>query len=189
MRTATPAEPPNDPVALVKAAEAALEDRRWADPPETSLAAQLSKLRFVAPEDPAIARLQKDAAEVLLPEGEKALKKKKWADAVVAFRNLRLIWPDHPEAREGLVAALAGQARVLRRLDDHEGALKTADEWLNVDPNAFDALMLRGDMLSLLARHAEAKEAYRAARKKKPRSKAAKEKFFKASYRARKAKG
>lgn len=185
----TPAEPPNDPVALVKAAEAALEDRRWADPPETSLAAQLSKLRFVAPEDPAIARLQKDAAEVLLPEGEKALKKKKWADAVVAFRNLRLIWPDHPEAREGLVAALAGQARVLRRLDDHEGALKTADEWLNVDPNAFDALMLRGDMLSLLARHAEAKEAYRAARKKKPRSKAAKEKFFKASYRARKAKG
>lgn len=182
----TPAEAPKEPEALVALAEAALEARRWTDPPETSVAAHLSALQLHAPEDPALARLRKEAAEVLLPEGEKALKRKKWADAVVAFRNLRSIWPDHAESREGLVSALGGQARVLRRLDDHEGALKTADEWLNVDPNAFDALMLRGDMLFELGRYADAKQAYRAARKKKPRSKAAKEKFFKASYRARK---
>lgn len=183
------AEVPKEPAALVTLAEAALEARRWTDPAETSLAAHLSALQLMAPEDPAIARLRKEAAEVLVPEGEKALKKKRWVDAVVAYRNLRAVWPDHAEAREGLVAALSGQARVLRRLDDHEGALKTADEWLNVEPSAFDALMLRGDMLFALARYADAKEAYRAARKKKPRSKVAKEKFFKASYRARKEKG
>ncbi len=183
------AEAPKEPEAFVALAEAALEARRWTDPPETSLAAHLSALQLVAPEDPALSRLRKEAAEVLLPDGEEALKKKKWADAVVAYRNLRSIWPDHPEAREGLVSALGGQARVLRRLDDHEGALKAADEWLNVAPNAFDALMLRGDILFTLGRFAEAKEAYRAARKEKPRSKAAKEKFFKASYRDRKEKG
>lgn len=183
------AEKAKDPEAIVALAEAALDARRWTDPPETSLAAHLSDLQLVAPGDSSLSRLRKEAAEVLLPEGDKALKKKAWADAVVAYRNLRSIWPDHGEARDGLVEALEGQARVLRKLDDHEGALATADEWLNVDPGAFEAHMLRGDMLFELSRFEEAKDAYRLARQEKPRSKAAKEKFFKASYRARKEKG
>lgn len=176
-----------DPQAVVALAEAALAAKRWTTPSKDSLASHLSRLQLLAPGDESIARLRKDAAEALLPEGEKALKKKRWTDAVVAHRNLHSIWPDHAEAREGLVQALSGQARVLRKLDDHEGGLASADEWLNVQPNDFDALILRGDMLSALARHAEAKEAYRLARKEKPRSKVAKEKFFKASRRARKA--
>ncbi|MGH1339938.1 MAG: protein kinase domain-containing protein [Nannocystales bacterium] len=177
-----------DPQAIVALAEAALEAQRWTTPSKDSLASHLSRLQLLAPGDESLARLRKAAAETLLPEGDKALKKKRWADAVVAYRNLRSIWPDHAEAREGLLQALAGQARVLRKLDDHEGGLASADEWLNVQPNSFDALMLRGDMLYALSRWAEAKEAYRLARKEKPRSKAAKEKFFKASRRARKAK-
>jgi len=185
--TAGAEQKPKDAEAIVVLAEAALEARRWTDPPDESLAKYLSDLQLVAPDDKSLARLRKEAAEALLPEGEKALKKKQWAEAVVAYRNLRSIWPDHPEAREGLVAALAGQARVLRKLKDFEGALRTADEWLNVEPNDFDALMLRGDVLFSLSRFGEAKDAYRAARKEKPRSKAAKEKFFKASYRAKKA--
>jgi serine/threonine-protein kinase len=183
-----PAARPKDPEALVALAEAALEAGRWTDPPETSLAAYLSDLQLVAPGDKSLARLRKEAAESLLPVGEKALKKKRWAEAVVAYRNLRLIWPDHGEAREGLVSALAGQARVLRKHDDHAGALETADEWLNVEPGDFGALMLRGDMLYVLGRYGEAKEAYRMARKEKPRSKAAKEKFFKASRKVRRQK-
>ncbi|MBV1861249.1 MAG: protein kinase, partial [Nannocystaceae bacterium] len=180
-------EDDEDPQAIVVLAEAALAAKRWTTPSKDSLASHLSRLQLLAPGDESLARLRKDAAETLLPEGDKALKKKRWADAVVAYRNLRSIWPDHAEAREGLVHALAGQARVLRKLDDHEGGLASADEWLNVQPDAFDALILRGDMLYGLSRYAEAKEAYRFARKEKPRSKAAKEKFFKASRKARKA--
>lgn len=181
-------EDDEDPQAIVALAEAALAAKRWTVPSKDSLASHLSRLQLLAPGDESLARLRKEAAETLLPEGDKALKKKRWADAVVAYRNLRSIWPDHAEAREGLVQALAGQARVLRRLDDHEGGLASADEWLNVQPNDFDALMLRGDMLYALSRWAEAKETYRLARKEKPRSKVAKEKFFKASRKARKAK-
>ncbi len=177
-----------DPEALVALAEAALAAKRWTTPSKDSLASHLSRLQLLAPGDESLARLRKDAAAALLPEGEDALAKKRWAEAVIAYRNLRSIWPDHTEAREGLVQALAGQARVLRKLDDHEGALASADEWLNVQPNDFDALMLRGDMLSALSRHDEAKETYRLARKEKPRSRAAKEKFFKASRQVRKAK-
>lgn len=181
-------EEDEDPQAIVALAEAALEAKRWTTPSKDSLASHLSRLQLLAPGDESLARLRKEAAQTLLPEGDKALKKKRWADAVVAYRNLRSIWPDHAEAREGLVQALSGQARVLRKLDDHEGGLASADEWLNVQPNEFDALMLRGDMLYALSRWAEAKETYRLARKEKPRSKVAKEKFFKASRRARKAK-
>lgn len=181
-------EEDEDPQAVVALAEAALEAKRWTTPSKDSLASHLSRLQLLAPGDESLARLRKEAAQTLLPEGDKALKKKRWAEAVVAYRNLRSIWPDHAQAREGLVQALAGQARVLRKLDDHEGGLASADEWLNVQPNEFDALMLRGDMLYALSRWAEAKETYRLARKEKPRSKLAKEKFFKASRRARKAK-
>ncbi len=174
-----------DAQAVVAQAEAALKAGRWTKPPEDCLAGHLSKLQLIAPGDESLGRLRKQSAEVLLPQGEKALKKKQWADAVVAYRNLRSIWPDHVEAREGLVEALAAQARVLRKLDDYDGALISADEWLNVEPNDFDALLLRGDMLYALSRYDEAKEAYRQARSEKPRSKAAKDKFFKAARKAR----
>ncbi len=189
----TPAIGPVDPKAedapaVVAKAEAALKAGHWTKPTEDCLAVHLSRLQLIAPGDESLGRLRKQAAEVLLPQAEKALKKKKWADAVVAYRDLRSIWPDHTEAREGLVGALSGQARVLRKLDDYAGALVSADEWLNVEPNDFDALLLKGDMLFALRRYAEAKEAYRLARKEKPRSKAAKDKFFKAARKARKTK-
>lgn len=183
-----PAAEATEPAAVVALAEDALASERWTDPPEQSLAFHLSKLQLLAPGDESLARLRKEAAETLAPKGDKALARKKWSEAVVAYRDLRSIWPDHAPAKEGLVAALSGQGKVLRRLKDYEGALASADEWLNVEPNDFDAFLLRGDMLYALGRFVEAKEAYRLARKEKPRSKSAKKKFFKASGKVRRAK-
>ena len=183
-----PAAEVTEPAVVVALAEDALANARWTDPPEQSLAFHLSKLQLLAPGDESLARLRKEAAETLSPQGDKALSRKKWSEAVVAYRNLRSIWPDHAPAKEGLVAALSGQAKVLRRIKDYEGALASADEWLNVEPNDFEALMLRGDMLYALARFEEAKDAYRLARKEKPRSKVAKKKLFKAASKARRAK-
>ncbi len=181
------AEEEADAKALVALAEAALAKGRWTDPHEESLAFHLSKLQHLAPGDESLARLRQKADDALRPIGAKALKRKKWSEAVVAFRDLRSIWPDHAPAREGLVEALMSQARVLRKLKDYEGALASADEWLNVEPNDFEALVLRGDMLYALGRYEEAKDAFRAARREKPRSKAAKDKFAKAARKARRA--
>lgn len=170
---------------LLGLAKDALANKRWREPADNSLALALSKLALLEPGNDAIGKLRKEAADALYPIGEKALDKKRWAEAAVAFRDLRSIWPDHAEARAGLIDALYGQGRVLQRHKDYAGALASADELLNINPGEFKALMMRGDALYALKRYKEAKETFRAARKSKPRSKEAKEKFFKASRKVR----
>lgn len=172
---------------LVKAAETALAASHFSEPAEGSLALSLQHLALVDPGHEAIGRLRKEAAKVLLPEAEEAAEKKHWSDAANAYRDLVRVWNDHPEAKAGLVDALANQARVLERLGDHEAVLATADELLVHVPEDFDAMMMRGDALSALERWSEARDAYVEARGIKPRDKRLKKAMRKASRMAKKA--
>jgi eukaryotic-like serine/threonine-protein kinase len=171
---------------LVATAERAMAANQWREPPEQSMAVALTNLAIVDPGNEAIGRLRKSAAEQLMPVGDKALKRDDFEEASRAFRDLASVWPDHDDAKTGLVEALRGLARQQRRKRAYEAALSTADELLNLQPDDFGALMLRADMLFELGRWEDAKATYTAARKASPRSSAAKKGFFKAAREVRK---
>lgn len=167
-------------------AERAIAASIWTEPAERSLSLALSKLMLIDPTHEAIARLRQAAAEDLMPTGNQALERRQWAEAAQAFRNLVRVWPEHAEARAGLVEALYGQAKIQRRYDDHEAALATADELLNIVPGDFEATLLRAEMLAALGYWHEAKEAYALARKEKPRHARAKKGYWEAVRQIRK---
>jgi eukaryotic-like serine/threonine-protein kinase len=177
---------PRTPAELVEVAERALQAAEWREPAEQSLAVALTNLSIADPGNEAIGRLRREAAEQLVPVGRKALERNDHEAATVAFRDLASVWPDHDEARAGLVEALRGLAKAQRRAGEHEAALATADELLNLRPGDFGALLLRADMLFALERWGDAKATYTAARKANPRSSAAKKGFFKAARELRK---
>ena len=102
------------------------------------------------------------------------------------FRDLVAVWPDHAEARAGLIEAVFGEARAYKRKRNHAQVLALADELLNLDPGDFQALLLRADALLALRRYAEAKQAYRECMKIKPRHKEVNKNFWKAATLARK---
>jgi len=170
---------------MVARAEKALEEQRWRDPPEGSLALELTNIGLVDPGNEAIGRLRREAGAQLMPVGEQALKKRQWMEAARAFRDLVAVWPDNSDAREQLAEALLKQGKVLRRLKDHEGVLATADELLNLAPSSFRALLMRADALAALERWEEAKAAYAAAKREKPGSKSAKKGYRRASLEVR----
>ncbi len=176
-----------DAVTLAAMAEAALESEQWREPAEGSLAMALTKLALADPGHEDILRFKREAEKVLLPRGDKAAKKKKWSEATDAYRDLLAVWPDHPEARASFISALRNQGRVLRRHRDHEAALATADELLNLQPENFVALRLRADSLASLARWEEAVSAYRAAMREKPRHKEVRKSYWNARKKAAKA--
>lgn len=182
---ATPTTKPE----LVARAEAALETRQWREPVDGSLTMALTNLGLLDPGHEAIGRLRKAAAEILVPLGVEALDKKRWTEAAAAYRDLKAVWPDHPGARAQLIEALEQQGRVLKRTKDWEGALASADELLNLQPEEYNALMLQGYALGKLGRWSEAKDSYGRARKVKPRSKAAKKAFWQAAKKARNERG
>ena len=86
---------------------------------------------------------------------------------------------------------LEGQLKVLssRKFRDWEGALAAVNELLVMMPNDADVLETQGDILDRLGRYAEAREAYKAARKEKPRSKELFKKYLKAIRKAKNAEG
>ena len=171
---------------LVAVAERAMVTNQWREPPEQSLAVALTNLAIVDPGSEAIGRLRQSAAEQLMPLGEKALKRNNYEEASRIFRDLVGVWPDHDEAKSGLVEALRGLAKEQRRQRGYEAALATADELLNLRPGDQNALLLRADMQAELGRWDDAKTTYSAARKANPRNAAAKKGFFKAAKEVRK---
>ncbi|MBL4687144.1 MAG: tetratricopeptide repeat protein, partial [Nannocystaceae bacterium] len=169
---------------LVVEAEVALEADRYREPVETSMAVAMNTLALRDPGNEALARLRRAARDKLVPVGEAAVAGKRWAEAVHAYRDLLAVWPGHP-ARADLIDALHQQGRVVYKHEGWEAALSTADELLNYDDEDFRAYMLRGDALSKLARHTDARDAYSRAVKLKPRSKIAKKKRARAARKAR----
>jgi serine/threonine protein kinase len=170
-----------EPAQLAERAQAAFDAKHWREPVAGSLAIELANLGLVDPGNEAISRLRSATAKELAPKARRALKRKKWADAVALYRDLFAVWPEYDEdARDDFVTALRNQGRVLRRVKDHEGALATADELLNVKPDYFTALKLRADSLASLGRWEEAVPAYRAAMRARPSSKDAKKGYWRA---------
>jgi serine/threonine protein kinase len=186
-----PPEPPRalDEKQLVAMAETAVKEKHWRDPAEGSLALALTNLALVDPGNPTITKSRESAAAVLLPAATAAFDRKRWNGAVTAYRDLVAIWPEHDEARVGLIEALFQQARVNKRHRNWENVLASADELLVVSPDDFRAVMLRGEALMGLRRYAEAKAAYAVARKLKPRNKEVPKLFWKAATAAKKQQG
>ncbi len=170
----------------VVVAEAAVQAKHWREPAAGSLAVALTNLAIAEPGNAAIGKLRLAAANAILPIAQEDLAERRWAAAAEGFRDLVTVWPDQSEARAGLAEALFAQARVLKRLRDHQGVLSTADELLNAMPGDFRALMMRGDALFALRRYAESRDAYAEARKLKPRNKDVSKAFWKAAQLARK---
>jgi tetratricopeptide (TPR) repeat protein len=171
----------DDPAILAERAQAAFDNKHWREPAGASLAIELANLGLIDPGNEAISRLRKATAVELMPQAGRAFRRKRWGDAVAAFRDLFAVWPDYDEdARKDFATALRNQGRILRRLKDHEGALATADELLNVKPGYFTALKLRADSLASLGRWEEAVPAYRAAMRARPSSKDAKKGYWRA---------
>jgi len=163
--------------------------KAWLEPPDRNLALVVSKLVIVDPGNEAISKLRQAAADELLPAAQVSLEKRRWPEAAAAFRALDRIWPTHPEARLGLIEALEGQMKVLgsRKYKDYEGALAAVNELLVMTPNDPDILEMQGDILERLGRYAEVRDAYKAARKEKPRSKELLKKYLKSIRKARSA--
>jgi tetratricopeptide (TPR) repeat protein len=163
--------------------------KAWLEPADRNLALVVSKLAIVDPGNEAVSKLRQAAADELLPAAQAALAKRRWAGAAAAFRALHQIWPTHPEAREGLIESLEGEAKVLssRKYNDHGGALAAVNELLVMQPNDADVLEQQGDLLDELGRYAEARDAYKAARQQNARSKDLFKKYLKAVRKARKA--
>jgi serine/threonine protein kinase/tetratricopeptide (TPR) repeat protein len=176
-----------DAESLVAMAEAAFEQEQWREPAEGSLAMALTKLALVDPGNENLLSFRREAEKVLLPRADKALKKKKWATATASYRDLMAIWPDHIEARASFVKALRQQGRVQRLHKEHEKALASADELLNIQPENFVALRLRADSLASLSRWEDAVAAYRVAMKEKPRHKDVRKAYWNARKQAAKA--
>jgi len=168
-------------------AAAALEHEQWKEPAEGSLAMALTKLALADPGNENILAFRREAETILLPRGDRALKKKKWSQATTTYRDLLAIWPDHIEARASFVKALRQQGRVQRLHKEHESALATVDELLNVQPENFVALRLRADTLASLERWDDAVAAYRAAMREKPRHKEVRKDYWHARKQAAKA--
>jgi serine/threonine protein kinase len=168
-----PPAPPKPATAddLAKQAQEALTAGHFSDPAEGSLVMLLQHLNVLDPSHEAIARLRREAAKTLLPQAEQAAEEKRWTAAADAYRDLVGVWPDHPGAKDGLVEALRNEGRVLSRHEDHLSTLATADEWLKYAPEEIDALVLRANALVELERWEDAREAYKAARRVKPRDK------------------
>ncbi|HWB74461.1 MAG TPA: hypothetical protein VG755_05890, partial [Nannocystaceae bacterium] len=188
-----PPPPPDEPrldaptsADLVATAQAAIAAKHWREPAEGSLALSLSNLAIVEPGNASIGKYRQAAADALLPTAQQALEKNRFGTAAEAFRDLVAVWPDHAEARAGLIEAVFGEARAYKRKRDHAHVLALADELLNLDPGDFQALLLRADALLSLRRYAEAKQAYRECMKIKPRHKEVNKNFWKAATMARK---
>ncbi len=171
---------------LVATAQAAIEAKHWREPAEGSLALTLSNLAIIAPGNAAIGKLRQAAADALLVPAQEALERNRYGTAGEGFRDLVAVWPEHPEARAGLIEAVFGEARAYKRKRDHQHVLALADELLNLDPGDFRALVLRAETLMALRRYAEAKNAFGEARKIKPRNKDVNKGFWKAATLARK---
>lgn len=183
-------DPPSDPVAAqVALAEQALSAGHYREPAQSSMALALANLALLDPGHEGLARLRRAAADVLLPAGQKALDAKQWSEASTAFRDLVAVWPDHVEARAGLLEALRNEGKVIARLDDPERTLAVADEILAMEPDDFRGTMLRAEALFDQGRYEESKEVYARARKLNPRSKAAKKGFWSAAGKARRVDG
>ena len=178
------------PEELVALGDELAGSKAWLEPSDRNLALVVSKLVIVDPGNEAIRNFRQAAADDLLPTAQKALDKKKWTEAAAAFRALNRIWPTHPEAREGLIESLTGEARVRssRKYKDYEAALATVNELLTMQPDDPRVLTMQGDILDKLGRYAESRDAYKVARRYNRRSKPLKEKYLKAVKKARKAK-
>jgi hypothetical protein len=163
--------------------------KAWVEPPDRNLSLVLGKLGIVDPGNEAIRNFRQAAADELLPAALKALEKKQWSDAADAFRALNRVWPAHDEAREGLIEALEGEARVFsgRKYRDHQAALTTVNELLTMQPDDDRVLTMQGDILDRLGRYAESRDAYKEARRYNRKSKVLKDKYLKAVKKARKA--
>jgi tetratricopeptide (TPR) repeat protein len=190
-----PAKPESVPVKapdeaqLVEMAEAAIKDKHWREPAEGSLALALANLALVDPGNPKITKLREAAAASLLPAATLAFDRKRWAGAVTAYRDLTAVWPEHDEARVGLGEALHQQARVYKRLREWEHVLASADELLVVSPDDFRAVVMRAEALMAMKKYGEAKAAYVAARKLKPKNKDVQKGYWKAYQLAKKQQG
>ena len=178
------------PDELVALGDELAGSKAWLEPSDRNLALVVSKLVIVDPGNEAIRNFRQAAAADLLPTAQKALDRKKWTEAAAAFRSLNRIWPTHPEAREGLIESLHGEARVRssRKYKDYEAALATVNELLTMQPDDARVLTMQGDILDKLGRYAESRDAYKIARRYNRRSKPLKEKYLKAVKKARKAK-
>ncbi|MEX1366596.1 MAG: protein kinase [Nannocystaceae bacterium] len=172
---------------LVAQAERALAANHWRDPPEQSMALALANLALVDPGHEALARLRRAAADELLPVGDKALKRKQWSEASAAYRDLVHVWPDHEEARVGLLEALHAEGKVISRLDDPERTLAVADEILTMEADDLRGVLMQAEALYDLERWSEAKEAFGKAKRISPRNKTAKKGWWKAHAKVKKA--
>jgi serine/threonine-protein kinase len=194
-RALAPADPPPSPDAppptpvldykpeaesLVATAEAALTHEQWREPAEGSLSVTLAKLAAIDPGNERLLDFKREAEKVLLPRGDKALRREAWETAADAYRDLLAVWPDHPQARASFIQALRGEGRGQRRARDHEAALTTADELVNLQPDNFVALKLRADSLASLRRWDDAVAAYRACMREKPRDKGVRKAYWNA---------
>lgn len=176
-----PAAALGDADQIATRAQLAFDAEHWREPVAGSLALELTNLGLVDPGHEAIARLRREAAKVLAPQGKRALRKKNWADSVKAYRDLFAVYPEYDEdTRDDFVDALRNLGRMQRRLKEHDAALATADELLNVRPDYFPALKLRADSLASLERWEEAVPAYRAAMRARPSSRDAKKGYWRA---------
>src|SRR5690606_37677300 len=135
-----------DPEEVAVRAQIAFDAQHWREPAAGSLALELANLGLVDPGHEAIARLRRETADVLEPLAVKALKRKKWDEAVASYRDLFAVWPEYDEsARDDFVEALRNLGRASRGQKQHASALAVADELLNVRPDYFYALKLRAD--------------------------------------------
>ena len=127
-----------------------------------------------------------------LSAGEAYLEEKQWAEAILEFRNVVSLDPNHARAHHGLAKAYLGQEDARKayweledvvRLDPNnveallqhaqfllfgkdaevERVLESADHALSIDPNRWEALVLKARALERLDRTDQALEIYRQA--------------------------
>lgn len=178
---AAAAEPaPRDAGQLVALGEAALESEHWREPVEGSLAALVAELTVVDPTNEAIDEFKREAVKAIRPVASRALKKEKWGEAVVAYRDWLAFDRDDDDVRRDYQKALLRHGYDLRRDEDHEGALEMADTILEVNPKSFYGLRLRAQSLESLERWEEAVPAYRAAMRVKKNHKATRKGYWRA---------
>jgi serine/threonine protein kinase len=170
-----------DPDAIAARAEGAFERGQWREPAQGSLALELANLSLADPGHEALSRLRRAVSKQLGPTARQQVRGKDWTDAAETYRDLFAVVPDYDEdARADFVKALRISGQQLRRAKDHDAALRTADELLNVKPGYFSALKLRADSLASLGRWEDAVSAYRAAMRARPKSKDAKKGYWRA---------
>jgi tetratricopeptide (TPR) repeat protein len=165
----------DDPAVVASRAELAAKEGRWALPKNDNLAEHLALLAKLQPDHDAIARLRKQAAEVLLPRGKEKLAAKHPNEAASAFRQLLEVWPDNKDAVAPFAEALVSEGRLIRHLKSWDELLPLGDELVKLNPKSFDGHMMRAQALEGLGRTTDAVAAYKAASEIKPKDKAARD--------------